>query len=385
MSDVSDRPVSSLAPRLVVITAATIFGSAYSLSAALIALDLAQANASQTFIGVNAAMHAVGVLAMAFFLPHITARFGIRTTMLGAFGAVAIALIMFPVLPLLWLWFPLRIVLGAASETLFVLSETWMNSLSTDETRARSMALYTAAISVGFALGPLMLSLMGASGATYGLGATLILIALLCIALSPVRPPQFEKSAHENPVRYMQMAPIAVLSVTLNAAIETAGLSFLALYAIQLGWQDDAATRLMTCMMIGAILLQLPIGWLADKMNRMRLVRILAGGAALGALAWPLALNSTILTYALLFFWGGAFVGVYTVMLAVVGDRFQGTRLVGIYAAMGLTWGLGALLGPVLAGLAMEWTRHGLAYFAFLSCFAFLLVSFIDRSQTESS
>ena len=135
---------------------------------------------------------------------------------------------------------------------------------------------------------------------------------------------------------------VAIAAEGLNAGIETAGLSFLPLYAIAQGWTEEGGTRLISCLMFGAILLQLPIGWLGDRMDRLRLAIALGLLAVGGALLWPLILNDPWIAYPVLFVWGGVFVGVYTLMMAVVGSRFAGTELVGIYAVMGLVWGLGA-------------------------------------------
>ena len=83
--------------------------------------------------------------------------------------------------------------------------------------------------------------------------------------------------------------------------------------------------------------------------------------------------------FALLFLWGGLFVGIYTIMLAIVGSRFSGNELVGIYAGMGVVWGVGALLGPALAGLAMQATTHGLVYVVALSCALFMAFAMAAR------
>ena len=83
---------------------------------------------------------------------------------------------------------------------------------------------------------------------------------------------------------------------------------------------------------------------------RLASLRFVAVG---GALLWPLVLNHPLFAYPVLFVWGGVFVGIYTLMMAVVGSRFEGAELVGIYAVMGLVWGLGALLGPALGALAV--------------------------------
>jgi MFS family permease len=374
---------STLLARAAVIVAAMIFGLTYSLSAALIALDLAERGRSDAFIGGNAAMHAVGVLAMAFALPRLVGRVSMKRMVIAALAVAAVVLLLFPAMPSIWLWFPLRIVLGAASETLFVMSETWLNSLSTDATRARAMAAYTAALSLGFAAGPLILSVVGTDGAlAYGIGAAFAVLAAACIAMPGVTQPRLDEPGHGSPVRFIALAPIAMAATVLHAAVESAGLSFLALYAEKLGWLETEATQLMSCMMIGAIVMQLPIGWIGDKVDRRRMIIALAALAVAGALVWPWALRSSWTTYPLLFLWGGVFVGIYTIMLTIVGSRFAGSQLVGIYAAMGLMWGAGALVGPVFAGIAMQWFSHGLPLFVAFACGCFLVAAMRSGKTT---
>ena len=358
--------------RAAVIATATLFGLTYSLSATLIALDLAELGVTEWLIGANAAMHAIGVLIVAPLLPQIVAAVGPRMLVLAALVLAAVVLASFPAMPAIWLWFPLRLVLGMASEVLFVLSETWINHLSTDETRARAMAAYTASLGIGFAGGPLILSVVGTSGATaYLVGAAFALAATAVVGSPRVIAPVFEAPLETNPLVYLRLAPLAISGTALTAAIETAGLSFMALYAMGAGWTEQAGTRLITVLMLGAIVLQLPIGWLGDKIDRITLVRALAIAATLGALAWPFILDKPVLAYATVFVWGGVFMGIYTIMLTVVGSRFQGADLVGIYAAMGLTFGVGALVGPALAGVAMDLSAYGLPLFVAAACFAF--------------
>ncbi len=371
-----------LISRVAVIATAAVFGLTYSLTAPLIALDLAEQHFGETLIGANAAMHAVGVLVVAPLLPRLVAHFGARTMVLGALLLAAGSIASFPVMPSAWLWFPLRFAVGCASEVLFVVSETWINHLSGERGRARTMATYTAALSLGFAAGPLLLSAIGTAGsAPYAIGAALTLSAAAFTAFPRVIVPRFEEPSGGGLARVVRLAPLAMATTMLNAAVETAGLSFLAIYAIGAGWEETAATQLISAMMIGAILLQLPIGWLGDRTDRRRLMVSLGAAAAGGALLWPLALHDPWLAYPMVFAWGGVFVGVYTIMLAMVGSRFQGTELVTVYAGMGLIWGAGALLGPTLAGLAMDLAPHGLPLFAALACAGFVAFASWSRAQ----
>lgn len=363
-----------------VIAAATIFGLTYSLSAPLIALDLDARGYSETFIGFNAAMHAVGVLLIAPFMPRLAATVGARQLTLWALILSALVLASFPFAPSVYWWFPLRLLLGIGAEALFVMTETWTNELSTEATRGRTMALYTAALSLGMVCGPSVLAAIGTGHEAYFVGAAIAACACVFVILPWIQtPPRFE-STGANPLRYMRLAPIAMATTVLNAAVETAGLSFIALYAAGQGWSEQSAMRLISIMMLGAIVLQLPIGWVADRMNRRRLALLLAVLSALGALVWPYVLGTLWLTYAVIFVWGGVFVGIYTVMLAMVGERFKGGELVGIYGAMGFAWGAGALLGPSAAGVAMKSSAlFGLPLFVACACALFALYMWRSR------
>ena len=369
--------------RAAVVATAAIFGLTYGLTAPLIAVNLAARGASESLIGLNAAMHAIGVLAIALALPRMARRFGQRRMIVLALAASALILALFPFVPVVWMWFPLRLFLGVAAEILLVLSETWTNDLADERTRGRTMAIYMASLSLGFAGGPAILSAVGTGSIAYFIGAAISLLAILPVAGPWTIPPRATKAALRHPWQYVQLAPIAIATTVLNAAVETAGLSFVALYASGMGWSEAQAMWLVSTLMIGAIVLQIPIGFLADHMPRRRLVMILAILSAVGALAWPWMLGSTWVAYALVFVWGGMFVGIYTVMLAIVGDRFAGPDLVGIYAVMGLAWGAGALAGPSIVGVAMQMSHvYGLPYAIAAGCGGFAV--FLARRRNSA-
>ncbi|MCK4207362.1 MFS transporter [Brucella pituitosa] len=361
---------------VVITVTATIFGLTYGLSAPLIALELAEAGFSESFIGANGAMYAVGVLLAAPFMPRLFGRFGFgrlaRSALLGA-GSI---LFLFPAAPFLWIWFPLRAALGAVSETLFVVSETWLNHLASEASRGRLIAIYMTALSCGTALGPTILALVGRHELwAFVIGAMVTFTA--CIVLV-VGKPKEPKSNHEdigNPFRFLRLVPVAVASAALNAALEAAGLSLLPIYAVNLGWPEQSATILLTVLLVGSITMQLPIGWLGDRMPRSKLLVLLALIATVGAAFWPMALAHAWLAFPLLFVWGGVFVGIYTTTVAMLGDLYEGGELVGIYALLSVAWGVGAFAGPLLGGVAMEMTSHGLPLFAAVACGAFGLAS----------
>lgn len=360
-----------------------IFGLTYGLSAPLLALSLTQMGFDKGFIGANAAMHAVGVLLVAPLLPRLAWRVGPKLPITAALLAAAAILALFPIMPTIWFWFPLRLALGAASETMFVMSETWLSQLSNEASRTRTIAIYTAALSLGFALGPVILSVVGTQGqAPFLIAGGMALVALLSVAMPWVRAPAFERPSHPNPLRYLALAPVAIVATLVNAALETAGMSFLPLYAMRVGWDEQSATLLLSVLLLGAIIMQLPIGWFGDRVDRRKLVIGLGIASTAGALVWPYVIGSPVLAYALLFVWGGLFVGIYTVMMSLIGSRFQGGDLVSIYAVMSVAWGAGAFVGPSTAGIAMDLATHGLPYFAAIVCAAFTILAVVRKTGT---
>lgn len=369
---------------IAVIFSVTVFSLTYGLSSPLIAFKLLNAGAGESMIGFNAAMHAVGVFAIAPFLPTLFRKFRPFTLIVVSLTAIATIFLLFAVVPLP-MWFVLRMVLGLFSEIIMVQTETWLSSSTVEKARGKVLALYTGGMSLGFATGPLILAWTGSNGdLAFYAAALLATIAIMFIATTGMPRTFGQDDTPETLRNSLKLATLPVIATVLNAAVEMLGMNFLSLYATRLGWSESASALLISVLMFGAIILQLPIGWLADKVNRLTLMRTLAFIAATLAFIWPYILEFHMLSYVTLFIWGGIFVGIYTVAITWVGERFKGSQLAGIYAAMSVAWGVGALAGPLLGGVAMQFSLHGLPWLTAALCLLFALFSLIGPFRSYS-
>lgn len=358
-----------------VIFSVSVFSLTYGLSSPLLAFKLTQAGITESMVGINAAMHAVGVFAVAPFLPVLFRRYQPIALMLISLGAITVIFISFGVVELPF-WFLLRMGLGMFSEIIMVQTETWLNGNTIERARGKVLALYTAGMSLGFATGPLILAYSGSDGnLAFYTAALLTAIAIVLIMVSGMPRVEAEDVAPDGLLRSLKIALLPIMAAVLNAAVEMIGMNFLSLYAIKLGWSESASALLISVLMFGAISLQLPIGWLADRVNRLILMRSLAFIAAVMAFIWPIILADRWLSYVMLFIWGGIFVGIYTVAITWVGERFKGSQLAGIYVAMSVAWGAGALAGPLLGGFTMQYSLHGLPWLTGAMCLVFALIS----------
>ncbi|MBM7356442.1 MFS transporter [Lelliottia amnigena] len=367
-----------------VIFSVTVFSLTYGLSSPLIAFKLLNAGMSESAIGVNAAMHAVGVFLIAPFLPALFRRYRPLTLIVVSLCAIAVIFVLFGVVSFP-MWFLLRMGLGLFSEIIMVQTETWLNGSTVERARGKVLALYTAGMSLGFATGPLILAWTGSDGnLAFYVASVLAALAIVFIFTSGMPRVEGHEEKPETLGNSLKLAALPIMATVLNAAVEVLGMNFLSLYAIKLGWSESASALLISVLMFGAILLQLPIGWLADRVDRLKLMTTLAFIAAALAFVWPHILAFHLLSYVMLFIWGGIFVGIYTVAITWVGERFKGGQLAGIYAAMSVAWGAGALAGPLLGGFAMTFSLHGLPWLTGALCLVFALLSLSGPLRNRS-
>lgn len=369
-------------PTATLILMGLVFGLVMGLGAPLFTLDLTDRGYGAGMVAANSMMHALGALAMAPFMPLLATRLGPRRAIFLALVGGSVTLLLFPLSSSIWPWFPLRILLGAFCEIILVLSESWLNQITDNHARGRVMGLYSTLLSVGIAIGPALLSVTGRQGNLPFWGTAAILLVAAAATLPPwmVTPPPAAPTQHKL-LRYLWLAPIAITATLLIAMLDGAATSFLALYAIQSGWSERAATLLLSVMLLGATVMQVPIGWVGDRTNRRYLLIILALMACGGALLWPMAIRQPALAYPLLFVWDGAFASLYSVAMAAAGNRYRDGDLIAIYALCSLAWGIGSFTGPAISAAAMQASPHGLALFAATLCGLFALLPLLLKKS----
>ena len=148
--------------------------------------------------------------------------------------------------------------------------------------------------------------------------------------------------------------------VFVYALLEAAQFALLPVYALDRGMSEAMAAGLLSIWLSGNILLQYPLGWLADRWSRRRGDgRLYAPWRSRGQLLVPLAFATPALLWPLLVLLGGLMGGLYTLSLALIGERFRGADLTQANTAFVMTFQLGAIAGPPYAGRAHAPARGG--------------------------
>lgn len=356
--------MSQAASIAIAISAIAVVGIGLSLSIPLLSLELESRGISSTFIGLNTAVAGVATIVLAPFVPQMVRHIGARTLLIAGTIITAICLLSFKAVPSFILWFPLRFIFGGALCVLFVVSEFWINAVAPPHRRGLIMGIYATALSIGAALGPAMLSILGSTGWTpYVAGALVLLAGALPILFARGMAPAIAENSHHGVFTFLRRSPTALLAALVFGAMETSVLSFLPVYGMRLGLPETNASLLLTVAVLGNVAFQIPLGLVSDKVDRRLL---LCGCALLGAIGCFCLTLVDVNTYSFLimvFLATGVVGSLYTVGLAHLGARFHGADLASANAAFVMMYSVGLIIGPPLTGAGMDaYNPYGFAF-----------------------
>lgn len=339
-----------------VLTAVLSVGLALGVSMPLVSLRLEGWGYGSFAIGVMAAMPAIGVLLGASLSSRLAARFGTPVTMQLCLWAGALSIGLLALLPSYPVWIVLRLLIGMILTIVFILGESWINQLVVEQWRGRLVALYGCSYALSQLAGPLLLGVLGSEDDLgFWLGAGLLLLGPL-VLLGRGGAPSAESCSVTlfDLVGFCRRMPVIAWAIALFAAFEAMILTLLPVYCLQQGFTTEVALFMVSTVVVGDALLQLPLGALADRMSRRSLFSGCALTLLVSSLAIPLALH-TWLIWPLWVLFGASAGGLFTLSLILIGERYRDDALVRANAHVAQLWGIGCLLGPLIAGAGGQW------------------------------
>jgi MFS family permease len=343
---------------------------------------------SGLWIGVVSAAQPVGILIMAPFTQRIVRRFGSGNAMIWC-SVIALA----TVLPLgIWdslgAWLVLRFVSGLAGSVPWVVTETWINAASSDRNRGRAVALYAAVMAAGFATGPETLK-WAATLDTSPLPWFIGLQFLSLLIIIPLRrlAPALEDNDGAHVFGVIRNLPGLMSAAVISGALDASFFSFLAIWGERVGLSGDFALTLLSVFIAGNVLLQFPIGWLADRHGPYPIMLLCGAYCILSpAMFWGGLAANPVLLGTVAFIWGGCVWGAYAVALVAMGRRFTGGTLAVVNAAFVMAYTFANIVAPPVAGSAMDaMDPHGLMLVAIIVASSFTLIVTLRRREFDSN
>lgn len=204
-------------------------------------------------------------------------------------------------------------------------------------------------------MGPLVLVATGTAGLMpFVVTASLVIAASLPLFWLGDNRNGEEKKDRPSLRRIFRLVPhIMILNLTYAAAVE-AFIAFFPLFGIHIGLGEARSLSLLTVFGIGAVVLQLPLGWLADHMHRQRLLLCCVLLTVAGFVILPRLVASSVSGPLFMFALGGVEGMIYAMGMILLGQRFRGAELASASVLFTGMWGAGTMFGPAFVGAGMD-------------------------------
>lgn len=316
---------------LVVCLASAAWAFSFGVGSQVVSHWLHAHDASNTVIGLNHAVYYLGLALASLAVPRLLRRHGSRA---AAWGMVAsgLTLAAFPWGGGVPGWFVLRFLNGCAGALSLIPLETLVSKDSPAEQRTRNFGFYAVALTLGGAVGigaGLHLYEPGQTFPFY-LGATFPVVAGLVLAARLPSSPTADEPTAATPFGWRRHF-LSFGTAWYQGFLEGGMLAFLSLYLLAQGLSADLAGGLMGVAMVGVILFQVPVAWLADRLGGLSVLLGCYAVVALGLALMPF-LTDWLWLGMCLFLFGACSGAMYPLGLSLLGGRGRESELARAYA-----------------------------------------------------
>lgn len=313
----------------------------------------------------------VGFLFSSRFTPELIRRVG-HVRVFAALGSlISAVLIMYPVLVEAWAWALGRVVIGFCFCGVYITAESWLNDASSNETRGKSLSLYMIVQMAGIVFAQYIVSQGDVSGyALFIIPSILVSLAFAPILLS-VRPmPAFETAKPMTIKQVIAASPLACVGMFMLGGVFAAQFGMSAVYGNRVGLSVGQISLFVSTVYVSALVLQYPIGWISDRVDRRNLIIIVSLVGAAGSLIAfliPGSLTVVLISGAIV---GGTSNPLYALLIAYMNDYLEREDMAAASGGLLFINGLGAVSGPLIVGWMMG-TIGANGYWLFMAVLMF--------------
>ena len=328
----------------------------------------------------------VGFLGASRVVPEMIRRVGHVRVFAALASFISAVLVLYPAIPHPIAWSIGRVIIGFSFCGVYVTAESWLNNAATNETRGQALSVYMIAQTVGIIAAQGLLLLADPAGYTlFIIISVLVSVSFSPILLSISPTPAFDTTKPMSLKNLIKTSPLGCAGMFLLGGVFAAQFGMSAIFGSKIGLSLGQISIFVSFFYIGAMLLQIPIGWLSDHMDRRRLIMICAFIGAIGCvLPWTFAGNFYMLLVSALLI-GGMSNPLYSLLIAHTNDFLEYEDMAAASSGLLFINGLGAIAGPIVLGKMMD-LMGAYGYFVILiALFVFLGLYAIYRMTRRAA
>ncbi len=300
---------------------------------------------------------------------------------LGSF--ISAAMVLYPAVAEPWAWTLVRVVIGFSFSGVYVVAESWLNDASDNHNRGKALSLYMIVQMIGIVSGQALLNVSSPAGfQLFVIASVLVSISFAPILLSVSPSPAFGTTKPMSLRKLYKVSPTGFVGMAILGGVFAAQFGMSAVYATSIGLSVPQISAFVGTIFMGAMLMQYPIGWMSDRMDRRRLIFGLAIlGSGSGMLGIVMGESYAALLGAA-FLMGGVSNPLYSLLIAYTNDFLDHDDMPAASGGLIFVNGLGAIAGPVVTGYAMS--RMGPdGFWVYMGGLMILLAAYIAYRMTQ--
>jgi MFS family permease len=358
-------PVGSNIIKLIPLyVAISILGLTLGLTLPVLALAMNKVGASVTLVGLNTLLANLAALIASALTPVAITRIGGKRTITWGLLFAGITLALLGIAVDIPAFFVFRIINCFIFGVIFVATETFVISMSDPDRRARNMGIYGMAMAAGAALGPIFgFTLFERSTELpFISGGVVCVVSIIVFALF-FRPEKLYEDKSKSILSPLTIALPLGAAVIFGFIFEGI-ISLMPLYLQDINFPPRAMGYIITSFELGAISLQYPLCFLADKFGKKGYLNIVYFLTGIGFFAVPMFSTLQIIIF-LSFVIGGLISSIYPVGMAIAGDDVKKGDYPQVAAYMCIGFSVGAMAGPFILSVAMD--RFGYEFLFYVS------------------
>tara|TARA_R110001592_G_C13168884_1_gene749619 strand:+ start:301 stop:1587 length:1287 start_codon:yes stop_codon:yes gene_type:complete len=278
-------------------------------------------------------------------------------------AVLAIASLIYPMIDDFPTWIGLRIIGGFAMAGLLIVSESWFSAIATNDNRSTIFSLYQICFYMATSIAQLLVTLGNPSNYfLFSLAAAILIAAIIPLSLTRMQAPHLESLERLSLAKVFAVSPLGLISTLVAGVIISSFYGLGPLFANLIGFTVDQIAWFMSASVFMAMLFAWPIGWLCDRVDRVKILLYL--GVLSAGFSFILSFN--IESFWLVVITNGAFIAfvaaIYPVGVALMNDRIEHSQMISASATLLLSFGVGSCIGPVVSSSLIEWLGAGGMY-----------------------
>lgn len=326
----------------------------------------------------------VGFLGGSRMAPGMIRRVGHVRVFAALASLISAVMILYPTFPNIIIWTAGRVLIGFCFSAVYVVAESWLNNAADNSNRGKALSLYMIVQTLGIVIAQALLLTADPSGfVLFVIPSVLVSIAVTPILLSITPTPAFETTKPMSLRELAGCSPLGCVGMFILGGVFSAQFGMSSVYGAEAGLSVPQISLFVAMFFMGSVVLQYPIGWISDRMDRRALIVMVSIVGAFGSVLGMMLGGNFNLLLLSAFVVGGMSTPLYSLLIAHTNDFLEHDDMTAASGGLIFINGLGAILGPMITGWIMGTAIGPPGFYLFTGILFVILAVYAGYRSTQ--